>query len=156
MTDSLAETKLFSSNPKSTDDTLPTTNVEQSNGADSGFENAWETTEQEEKDKMERAKCPAHQKLCNPNLCPVIVPHCKSLGLDIRELKLKLGGPSNIYTLERGQLMRTFLRVQDMTNRIWTITEKRMAEENKQPRRGGWGRGRGDPRRRPNPASERW
>ena len=107
VTDSLAETKLFSSNPKSTDDTLPTTIVEQSNVADSGFENAWETTEQGEKDKNERAKCPAHQKLCNPNLCPIIVPHCKSLGLDIRELKL--GGPSNIYTLERGQLMRTFV-----------------------------------------------
>jgi len=135
VTDSLAETKLFSSNPKSTDDTLPTTNVEQSSGADSGFENAWETTEQEEKDKMARANCPAHQKLCNPNLCPIIVPHCKSLGLDFRELKRKLGGPSNIYTLEQ---------------------EKRKAEENKQPKRGGWGRGRGDTRRRPNPASERW
>ena len=102
MTDSLAETKLFSSNPKSTDDTLPTTNVDQSNAADSTVENAWGTAEPDEKDDiMERAKCPAHQRLCNPNLCSIIEPYCKSQGIDYRELKLR--GPSNIYTIDRGQ-----------------------------------------------------
>ena len=99
VTDSLAETKLFSSEPKSTH---PTTFVEQPNAADSIAENAWATEPDEKDDIRERAKCPAHQKLCNPNVCAIIELHCKSLGINYRDVKL--GGPSNVYTIDRGQL----------------------------------------------------
>lgn len=98
------ETNLASSDLKIANNSRPITVMEQPNAADgiAEHENAWATTEPDDKDDiMERAKCPAHQKLCNPNVCAMIGLHCKNLGINYRDLKL--GGPSNIYTMDRGQ-----------------------------------------------------
>lgn len=160
LTDSLAETRLFSSQPKTTGDTQQTTVEAQPIPPESGEENLWATpTEQQKReDLLEAAKCPVHLKLCNPNVCSEIEPHCRSLGINYRDLKAKSGGPSNIYTLDRGQrfshlYFSIFAYKYHLTQYCSVLKERQAAEEEKPVRNL---KNRGTRNKRHNPAATLW
>ena len=148
-TDSLAETKLFDKSLQHStgeaDSLLPTT-VDTSPAVADDDEDVWaaDTLSRSNKDSiLERAKCPVHRRVCNPNLCDEIKQHVKSLGLDIRDLRA--GGPSNIRTVERGTSLSCIFLVFRIAHVGDTNAERRLQSERGEfdPGRGFRGNGRG-------------
>lgn len=97
LSNTLSDTKLFTSQP-----TMETQATTIPSGTAEVITDLWGSDEGTVHVTVaaEKFKCPAHQTLCNPNLCAIIEPYLKSIGTSYREQKA--GGASNIYSLDAG------------------------------------------------------
>jgi hypothetical protein len=150
LTDSMSQSTLFEKNPRPDIITNETTVVQPR--PEENPQNLWEQdnlTERKVYDDLEI--CPTHKVRCRPNICADFADHMKKHGLDPKHFQL-LGGPSNAYTLQRGESFSSLKHSRAISNPFRIEKEQQKQQDgswepaNRRGRSRGRGRGRAMPR----------